>query len=75
MKEGAINIRRALDDSKDIIEKAKSNQEYVQDLIKKVTRSLGKMLSNPDLSIFKLIFMSVIALLLFLFTALFILAF
>ena len=75
MKEGAINIRKALTDGREILEKTKGNQEYVNDLVKKVTGSLNKMLSNPDLSLFRLLTMSVIALLLFLFTALFIFAF
>lgn len=57
------------------ISQAKENQDVIYDKLIKITKSLTKMLSNPDLSLFKLIFMSAIATLLFLFTSIFILAF
>ena len=73
--DNAKKMSKLLAEGDAYINEAKSNQDVVYDKLAKVTKSITNMLSNPDLSLFKLIFMSVIALLLFLFTALFILAF
>jgi hypothetical protein len=75
ISDNARRMSKLLAEGDAILNEAKTNQDFVYDKLEKVTKSITNMLSNPDLSLFKLVFMSIIALLLFLFTALFIIAF
>ena len=75
MKQQVMTLNDNVVKGSEAIKQAKTNQDQVAEMLTKINKSLKNMLSNPDLGLIKLLVMTGIATLLFLFTALFILAF